>query len=104
MGDRFNYVVNLDAKQGWREDASLGNPHFLFEDIRQRRADLDLKLPICQETTYELWKISPEAEIVKVRQDAVFPSSVVRLLQIEEDGHNVSTVDKGVSDRRFQSH
>ena len=59
---------------------------------------------IAQEFVNVLWTSSPEAQIMEIPRDTIFPCCIICFLKIEENADNVSIVCKGSSDAGLKSH
>ena len=69
--------VDLDAEQGWRQDAILQDPHLLLLQLRQRGTHSNLERLFRQEALNKPGEMASETKIPEVCQNAVLPCCVV---------------------------
>ena len=78
LQDSFNDVIDLGAEQGWRQDATLRDPHLVKH--RQSGAHSNPERTFGQEALNKPAVMAPETKILEDRQNAVLPRCVVGLL------------------------
>ena len=87
--DNFNNIVNLNAEEGQRQDATLRDPHLLLVQLRQNGTCSNTEVAFRQEALDKPGEMASETEIIEVRQNAVLPRCVVILwyfLKVKENG------------------
>ena len=77
LQDSVHIVVNFD-EQGWRQDATLRDPHLLLVKLKQSGAHSNPERTFGQEALNKPGEMAPETKIPEVRQNAVFPRFVSR--------------------------